>query len=833
MSEKHYISENAQLMAEWNWERNTNFDPSQLTIGSGKKVWWKCSKGHEWEAACYSRIAGNQCPICSGRKVLVGYNDLSTLAPEIALQWHPSKNSDCTPKDVTINSHRKVWWLGPCGHEWQASIADRNNERGCPYCSSKKVLKGYNDLQTVNPTLATEWNYEKNNGLKPEDVMPNSGQKVWWKCIKGHEWQATIGSRNAGRGCPSCSGRSVIKGVNDLQTVNPTVANEWNYEKNNGLTPMDVMPNSNKKTWWKCDQGHEWQATINSRNNGIGCPYCSKRYAVKGVNDLQTVNPTLANEWHYEKNNGLTPMDVTPNSDKKVWWKCKKGHEWQATIGSRNAGRGCPICHSEQNTSFPEYAIVYYLKKYGLAVIHSYREKGYELDVYIPSKKVAIEYDGYLWHKNKTKQDLRKNYNCVKDGIKLYRIREGLPILNDSSIDYVVQRNQEDLSKILKILLSEITKTIIDVGLKRDAIAIENLREYTEKENSLLFANPEIAKEWNREKNGNLKPEHFAANSHKKVWWKCSKGHEWQATIKERNNGNGCPYCAGKKVLSGYNDLQTVNPTLAKEWNYEKNNRLTPMEVTPNSHLKVWWKCSQGHEWQASIADRNSGRGCPYCAGKKVLKGFNDLQTVNPTLAAEWHHEKNKGLTPADVTPNSHETVWWKCNEGHEWQAIIGNRHKGNGCPYCAGQKVLKGTNDLQTVNPILANEWNYERNNGLTPVDVSPNSNKKVWWKCSKGHEWQAIIQGRNKGAGCPFCSGRYAIKGVNDLQTVNPALAKEWNYERNNGLTPVDVMPNSDKKVWWKCENGHEWQAMIGNRHRGNGCPICRSKSSKRNNN
>ena len=161
--EKQYVSDNAQLMAEWNWERNADIVPSQLTLGSGKKVWWKCGKGHEWEAACYSRIAGNQCPICSGRKVLVGYNDLSTLALEIALQWHPSKNSDCTPKDVTINSHRKVWWLGPCGHEWQASIADRNNGRGCPYCAGKKVLKGYNDLQTVNPTLAREWNYEKNN----------------------------------------------------------------------------------------------------------------------------------------------------------------------------------------------------------------------------------------------------------------------------------------------------------------------------------------------------------------------------------------------------------------------------------------------------------------------------------------------------------------------------------------------------------------------------------------------------------------------------------------------------------------------------------------------
>ena len=615
--EKRYVSDNAQLMAEWNWEGNADIAPSQLTLGSGKKVWWKCGKGHEWEAACYSRIAGNQCPICSGRKVLVGYNDLSTLAPEIALQWHPSKNSDCTPKDVTINSHRKVWWLGPCGHEWRASIADRNSGRGCPYCAGKKVLKGYNDLQTVNPTLAKEWNYEKNNGLTPEEVIPGSGQNVWWKCQRGHEWQATIGSRNAGR----------------------------------------------------------------------GCPYCSGRYTIKGENDLQTVNPTLAKEWNIEKNTGLTPADVMPNSDKKVWWKCRKGHEWQAVISSRTRGNGCPICSSEKNTSFPEYALVYYLKKYGLEVIHSYREQGYELDVYIPVLRIAIEYDGYLWHKDKTQQDLAKNYKCAMDGIKLYRIREGLAPLNDSSTDFVVQRNQEDLSKILKLLLSEITGTIVDVDLKRDYIAIENLREYTEKETSLLFSNPAIAKEWNYEKNGNLKPEHFAANSHKKVWWKCPKGHEWQSTIKDRNSGNGCPYCASKMVLKGYNDLQAVNPSLTKEWNYEKNNGLTPVDVTPNSHLKVWWKCSNGHEWQAAIADRNGGRGCPYCAGKKVLKGYNDLQTINPTLANEWNYEKNNGLTPAEVTPNSHLKAWWKCSQGHEWQALICNRHKGNGCPQCAREK--------------------------------------------------------------------------------------------------------------------------------------------------
>ena len=192
---------------------------------------------------------------------------------------------------------------------------------------------------------------------------------------------------------------------------------------------------------------------------------------------------------------------------------------------------------------------------------------------------------------------------------------------------------------------------------------------------------------------------------------------------------------------------------MAKEWNYEKNNGLTPEDVMPNSSKKIWWKCSKGHEWLTTVANRSNGNGCPYCAGQKVLKGYNDLQTVNPTLAKEWNYEKNNGLTPADVMPNSKEKVWWKCSNGHEWQAVLYSRNNGTGCPYCAGKKVLKGYNDLQTVNPTLAKEWNYEKNNGLTPADVMPNSNKKVWWKCRQGHEWQAMVINRNKGRGCPEC--------------------------------------------------------------------------------
>ena len=615
MAEKKYIIDNAELMAEWDWEKNNELklDPEKLTLGSDKKAWWVCSQGHKW----------------------------------------------------------------------QARIADRNEGTKCPYCAGRKVLKGHNDLQTTSPALAKEWHHEKNNGLTPYDVTANSGKKVWWRCSKGHEWQATVDSRSRGSNCPYCLGQTVLKGYNDLQTINPTLANEWNYEKNKGLTPMDVTSSSGKKVWWKCSKGHQWQATISNRAKGWGCPYCSGRCAIKGYNDLQTVNSALAKEWNHEKNNGLTPMDVMPNSGQKVWWKCSKGHQWQATINHRNNGRGCPICNSERSTSFPEYALEYYLINHGLEVIHSCKEKGYELDIYIPSKKIAIEYDGYFWHKNKEKKDLEKNKKCIRDGIKLYRIREGLSALNDSSIDYIVQKDQKDLSKILEIILCEIIEANVNVDIKRDSIAIESLREHTEKERSILFLNPKIESEWNYEKNNDLKPEHFAANSNKKVWWKCSKGHEWRATINSRNNGIGCPFCSGRYALKGKNDLQTVNPTLAKEWNHKKNIGLTPMDVLPNSNKKVWWMCKKGHEWESTIAHRSNGRGCPYCSGRYAINGENDLQTVNPTLAKEWHYEKNNGLTPADFLPNSGKKVWWKCSNGHEWQATIGSRNKGSSCPIC------------------------------------------------------------------------------------------------------------------------------------------------------
>ena len=165
MSEKQYISENAQLMAEWDWEKNDKlgFDPKTLTLGSRKKVWWLGECGHEWEAQIINRAkSGTGCPYCLNKKVLMGFNDLATTNPEIAAEWHFEKNKELLPTTVSAGSNKKVWWKCTKGHEWQALVVERAvRKNGCPYCANQKVLIGFNDLATTNPELAIEWNYEK------------------------------------------------------------------------------------------------------------------------------------------------------------------------------------------------------------------------------------------------------------------------------------------------------------------------------------------------------------------------------------------------------------------------------------------------------------------------------------------------------------------------------------------------------------------------------------------------------------------------------------------------------------------------------------------------
>jgi len=318
--------------------------------------------------------------------------------------------------------------------------------------------------------------------------------------------------------------------------------------------PKDVSPFSSIKVWWICDKGHEWQAPVSDRSNGHGCPFCSGS-AVCNDNCLATLNPRLAKQWHPTKNGSLTSKDVTTGSNRKVWWRCNKGHEWKAIVVNRNNGFGCPYC----------------------------------------SGKAACD------------------------------------------------------------------------------------------DNCLATINPDLAKQWHPTKNGSLTPRDVTPHSGKKAWWICDKLHEWETGVYNRSNGSDCPYCSGNAVCDD-NCLATLNPELAKQWHPTKNGSLTPKDFTIGSHKKVWWLCDRGHEWQAVIKDR---RGCPYCSGNAACHD-NCLATLNPELAKQWHPTKNGGLTPSDVTEGSHKKVWWICDKGHKWQAVIQSRIRGSGCPKCRSLKLSK-----------------------------------------------------------------------------------------------------------------------------------------------
>ena len=421
-------------------------------------------------------------------------------------------------------------------------------------------------LAETHPELAKQWHPTKNGDLSPEKVTRGSDKKVWWKCRNGsdHEWEASVSSRVRGRGCKVCSGWKVVES-NCLATLKPELASEWNFEKNSSLTPSDVTPQKNLKVWWTCkvDSSHVWEAKICNRSNGRGCPYCSG-HKLGRKKSFGALFPDLVKELHPTKNGDIDPFLIFPSTSKKVWWRCSKGtdHIWEASLNNRTSkGRGCPICSGQK---------------------------------VVPS-------------------------------------------------------------------------------------------------NSLASTHPEIAKEWHPTKNGDNTPLNVSQGSIKKYWWQCSidPEHIWEGPIAVRTSKykkGGCPVCYGRKVVKttsfGYR-----YPEIAEEWHPTKNGSLTVFEVTPFSGKNVYWRCSKGkdHVWKSKVSDRVNGNGCPVCANQVVVQS-NSMRATHPKLTEEFDNSRNNGLTPDNIGAFYSKRVWWVCSRDpmHTWQAIPWERSNGNtGCPYC------------------------------------------------------------------------------------------------------------------------------------------------------
>lgn len=410
-----------------------------------------------------------------------------------------------------------------------------------------------------------------------------------------------------------------------MATTHPGLALQWHPSKNKPLSPSSTLGTSTKKLWWLCRDGHEWEASAESRARGSGCPFCAGMRVLPGVTDLATTHPELLADWDKAKNLPLEPTMVIAGTSRQIWWLCKSGHSWSTRGSKRARGQGCPVCAGK----------------------------------------------------------------------------------------------------------------VVEPG-----------------SNDLASQNPDLARQWHPTKNGSLRPEQVTEGSGLGVWWACESGHSWKTSPNRRKSGTGCPVCLGMKVEEGFNDLASTNPELLQDWHPTKNSGISPQTIGAGTNKKIWWQCKKGHEWQAVGASRLNGTGCPVCSGTRTLSGYNDLYTLFPEVAKEWHPIKNLPKTSSVTSPGSGTPVWWICDSGHEWKAGPHQRVGGAGCPVCSGRSVWTGFNDMATTHPSLVSEWHPNKNGSSSPEDFIAGTNTKLWWLCDLGHEWKTSGNKRVAGQGCPECA-------------------------------------------------------------------------------
>lgn len=569
---------------------------------------------------------------------------------------------------------------------------------------NKKKLKDY-------PNILKEWDYELNDGINPEEIASQSNRIFYWKCLNGHpSYLRSVGKKvSRMTGCPICSNRVVLEGYNDFATLYPALASEWDYEKN-VLKPTEITYGSNRKIWWRCPNGHDsYLATVTERRHGAGCHICNSIF--------QTSFPEQAIYFYVKKS-----FPDAVNKYKKIFNSSMELDIFIPSIMTAIEYDGI-AWHKGDASKKRE------LKKYYLCQangIFLYRIKEEQSDAESADKVLTVprfSYDDSKELSNAIKTiliDITDEKNPDVDierdifDILLYRI-----IKRENSFGYlypeIAKEWHPQLNKSLKpenVLPGTTLKVWwkCEKGHEWKASVVNRVKGHgcdvcareqrkTTQHETLVNSRESLKGhkctiDWDYSKNRHG-PEYYTKGSGVEVWWKCHVcGHEWRTPICDRTRDykNGCPACSNRILVKGKNDLQTTNPELKKEWNYELNGQLMPSDVTQYSHTKVWWKCSKcGYSYQATPSNRVIGKGCGCCAGRVVVPGINDLATTRPDLALDWHPTKNGDLKPTDVTKGRRDMIWWKCHVcGHEWQDSLNHRNRGRGCSCCNKKKKIK-----------------------------------------------------------------------------------------------------------------------------------------------
>jgi hypothetical protein len=715
------------------------------------------------------------------------YESMQGRNPELAKEWHPTKNKRRLPTSVSTTYSKKVWWLKTVEKdgqffdlEWVDSPRDRIAGKECPFLTipPRKILKGFNDISTTNPECLEEWDYEKNYKDLQFRISAYYTKKVWWiKIVERNGNKFTLpwdmSPKNYlinNQECPYLSKppKKLMAGLNDLKTIKPEIAKLWDNTKNGNLKPEMFFPFSKQKVHWCHDVyhngkkfHHSWERKICNMKK-FSCSTCSGKKVEKGFNDFESNFPELLDDWDYERND-FKPDEITKSCHRIILWKCRYcGKTWGSAPHNRSK---CPKCYAFFQTSFSEQAQFYYIRRIFPTAKNRHKINGFEFDNFIEELKIAIENNGDYTHSSteKKKADERKKFFCEQNGIRLIRIIEVDNIKNQLCKDnYIIRATGDDLlikpqssykhipqiMMFIKVKLEDILGHNIefDVDIIRDEFEI--LKQYNQciYDHSIAAKHPELIKFYNYDKNVGLSPERIPHSSKIHLHWKHLVEfdgkefvHEWLSIAENGKKITSCPFCNNRLLQEGFNDLKTREPKLAAQFDYEKNYPFTPDKILCNYSKPLYWIETienRIHRWPSTIYNRLRGRGSPILAGKVIDPYINSLAITHPKFAAQWDRRKN-GFGPETVSKGYPKVVNWvhfdKKNGKyfiHRWRTSPNSRtNKDSGCPYCSGLKIMPGYNDFATLYPSLLKLWDHKKNKSISPSRIASSDNMAVHW--------------------------------------------------------------------------------------------------------
>ena len=714
------------------------------------------------------------------RKITVTLRELN---PEAAEMWAYDLNGELSPDNVGGRSEIEAYFrcLKNPMHVFKKRISkmtsSEENSYGCIYCGphASKVFSGETDLLTKCQEANDRWDYELNDNLDPTDLFPNSNKHAYFKCSKGHSVKRKIMDFYKSTKCPECE-----KEKTKLIYQVPNTQLFWNYSKNIVINLDKVIYSSRESAYFKCPNcAYGWASSVILWSKRRYCPCCGfdgtegsieRNRSLIEKNKIITfrmANPEDADMWDYKKNNDLTPDNVLYGSNKKVHFKCKKGHGFKKAINemttSDGKSRGCPHCKktsqkalSGENDFFKECPM------------------GKEMWDY--NENIGIEPETLL-----KSSGIKAHFKCSHGHTFIRRIQQFTKYPKCPKCDFI-------------------------------------------KNHSIVNTRPETLEFWDYEKN-TLSPYEVTPYSKDEAYWRCKKcGHQWSAVIANRATAikNKCPSCDMGRVFSKnqirVKNFRNLNPEASNLWIDEMNNGLTPDNTAEKSGKTVYMRCinNSEHIYQRAVyrIPKENPFGCPFCFEErsKTVPGKTDLFTICENAKDMWNQIKNEGYDVSCINPKLPDKVCWKCEHGHDFERAIKKFVISQKCPKC--KKIRSSIASY----PHMVNQWDYEKNKDIDINNTSANSKELAWWKCKKcGFEWPTQIFTRKISKGlCPCCENRTVIvDGITDLFSIVPNLKQDYYFKKNIDVDIATLSVTTLDPVWWKCHTcGYEWKASPNGR-------------------